>query len=138
MDRLRDLGCAVLENGGTRPHGSHTQSGSLQHVIGDRPVEGRQDRVRVSPIAQEAPDLTKLVSLVKRSGDRTTLLALSAAIAAEAESLSRQLAKVQADLATESQRKMRQTTLESMDRSTTVGHAKSAWLPAKAARVTLF
>ncbi len=110
----------------------------MQHVIGAPPAEGLQDRIRVSQIAQEARDLEKLVSLVKRSGDRTTLLALSAAIAGEVESLSRQLATVQADLVTDSQRKMHQTTLESMDRSTTVGHAKSAWLPAKAARVTLF
>ncbi len=109
----------------------------MQHVIGDRPAEDRRDRIRISPIAQEARNLEKLVSLVKRSSDRTTLLALSAAIVAEVESLSRQLATVQADLATERQRKTRQTTLESMDRSTTAEHAKAAWLPAKAARVTL-
>jgi len=135
MDRLRYLDTAYREDGGTRSKGNPTQSSSMRHVIGDHPAAGRQDRIRVCPIAQEGRDLEKLVSLVKHSSDRTTLLALSAALDAEIESLSKQVATVQANLAAESQRKPRQTTLESMARSTAAEHAKSAWVPLASIKV---
>lgn len=137
MDCLSDLGCTRLENSGTPSSGNHTQSDFMQHVIGDRVDEGQMDRVRLSPIAQEAREFEKLVSLVKRSSNRATLLTLSVVLDAEIASLTEQVATVLA-LATESQRKARQATLEFTDRATTAEHTRATWLPAKTARVTLF
>lgn len=137
MDRPSDLSCTRLENSGTPSSGNHTQSDFMQHVIGDRVDEDQMDRVRLSPIVQEAREFEKLVSVVKRSSNRATLLTLSAVLDAEIVTLTEQVATVLA-LATENQRKTRQTTLEFTDRATTAEHTRATWLPAKTAKVTLF
>lgn len=95
-------------------------------VFIDRNSEGRQEKIGASPIPQADRDLAKLLSLIKRSADQSKLLALSAALDAEIESLSKQVATVQANLAAESQRKTRHAILESKDSSTTAGHAIAA------------
>lgn len=75
----------------------------------------------------------KLVSLTNYSADQSNLLVLNAALNVEIESLSKQLISVQANLATESQRKARQMTVKPHCQ-----REKAIWISAMAARGTRF
>lgn len=123
MERARFLDRACFDNDRSLTKESQEQPWDKQHLIGDNITEGQQG----NPLTDG--DLERLVSLIRRSADQSTLRTLSAALDAEIQSLTRQVATVRSNLGIEFRRKSHRWALESEAGLTAADNSRTASLP---------